>query len=136
MSASAQRTFQTAQSRVETFLAGGYANDFIPVRRNSKQPYDEEWPQRTYAPADFQPNDNIGLKMGGYADVDLDCSEASNLAPAFLPPAPAIFGHSSKPLSHRLYQPDVPFPSLKFRDPVPDAKGKHGNLLELRCLTK
>ncbi len=50
---------------------------------------------------------NIGVLMGepsgGLVDVDLDCPEALELAPHFLPATGATFGRKSKPRSHWLY---------------------------------
>jgi len=127
---------RNAQTCVSALLAGGYADHFVPCREQSKKPCDEAWPQRTYTPADFQPEDNIGLKMGRYADADFDCREAVKLASHFLPPTSATFGHRSKPLSHQLYEPSAGFPSITIKDPVPNAEGKRKTLVELRCLTE
>jgi hypothetical protein len=54
----------------------------------------------------------LGPKSGGLCDVDLDCTEAVVLAPAFLPPTHAVFGRKSKPRSHYLY---------RIADPEPKA---------------
>src|SRR4051794_10307245 len=109
------RSRHPAQSFVAALQAAGYANHFVPCRERSKKPYDNEWPKRTYSPTDFQPADNFGLKLGRYADVDLDCREAIKLAPAFLSSTAALFGHRSKPLSHWLYEPNTPFPSIEIK---------------------
>src|SRR5882672_11165842 len=51
---------------------------------------------------------NIGVQLGhasgGLVDIDLDCPEAIELAPQYLPPTPAKFGRASKPSSHWLYR--------------------------------
>ena len=51
---------------------------------------------------------NIGVQLGspsgGLADIDLDCTEALELAETFLPPTLAVFGRPSKPRSHCLYR--------------------------------
>jgi hypothetical protein len=50
---------------------------------------------------------NVGVQLGavsgGLVDVDLDDLSAIGLAPEFLPPTGAVFGHNSKPCSHQLY---------------------------------
>lgn len=65
-----------------------------------------EWASVTVTPADFQPGENVGIKLGapsgGLVDVDLDCDEAVRLAPLFLPPT-STFGRASKPASHWIY---------------------------------
>ena len=50
---------------------------------------------------------NVGVQLGahsnGLTDVDLDCTEAVELAPELLPPTDAVFGRASKPRSHFLF---------------------------------
>jgi hypothetical protein len=54
-------------------------------------------------------------------DIDLDCDEAIDLAPRFLPDTGAIFGRKSKLRSHLLYVCD-PLPATKkFMDPTDQA---------------
>lgn len=64
------------------------------------------WANRTDGPADFAPQDNIGVRLGepsGWlVDVDIDAPEERELAPAFLPPT-MTFGRASSPFSHWLY---------------------------------
>jgi primase-like protein/bifunctional DNA primase/polymerase-like protein len=45
----------------------------------------------------------LGPPSGELVDIDLDCSEALELADLYLPPTAAEFGRKSKPRSHRLY---------------------------------
>jgi|SRR5215471_16982880 len=53
----------------------------------------------------------------GLVDVDLDCEEAIELAPLYLPETGAIFGRKSAPKSHWLYIADgANF--AKFDDPI------------------
>src|SRR5262249_48793560 len=80
----------------------------VPVRRNKKKPIGTGWQQRPFDAAQFNGNaQNIAIQLGavsgGLVDVDLDTMLAVGLAPEFLPPTDAIFGHRSKPCSHQLY---------------------------------
>ena len=69
---------------------------------------------------------NVGVVLGptsnGLTDVDLDCSEAIDLAPQVLPPTGAIFGRQSAPASHWLYRSSLASTlgkaTIKFQDPT------------------
>ena len=62
---------------------------------------------------------NVGAQMGpmsrGLTDVDLDCVEAVELAPYFLPRTGAIYGRASKKRSHYLYICGDPDPKASIR---------------------
>jgi len=84
----------------------------VPVSRNTKKPIGTGWQQRPFDAAQFNGNaQNIAIQLGavsgGLVDVDLDTMLAVGLAPEFLPPTDAIFGHRSKPCSHQLYITDL-----------------------------
>lgn len=83
----------------------------IPVGYRTKQPTEKEWThfQVSQERLDhFFGSDsiNIGVLLGkpsnGLIDIDLDCDEAVQLAPRFLPPT-IYFGRKSNPQSHWLY---------------------------------
>lgn len=88
----------------------------VPVGFRSKRPahngrYLKNWQELRLKPVELSRyfNDepqNIGVLLGdpsdGLVDVDLDCVEAIELAPAFLPDT-ATFGRASAQLSHRLF---------------------------------
>lgn len=84
----------------------------VLLQPRSKKPVHDGWTNRFYDPGslerEFLDGQNLGVLLGepsgGLADVDLDSAEAIILAPAFLPPTGAVFGHRSKPRSHWLYQ--------------------------------
>jgi hypothetical protein len=83
------------------------------------------------AAAHFDGVGNIGVILGeasgGLVDIDLDCSEAIELAPEHLPTTEAIFGRQGKPRSHWLYRVNGNAPTLQIRDPL-----TREMLLELR----
>jgi P4 family phage/plasmid primase-like protien len=84
----------------------------VPVSRKSKKPIGKKWQERPFDPAQFDGNaQNVAIQLGdassGLTDVDLDSTTAIGLAPEFLPPTDAIFGHRSKPCSHQLYITDL-----------------------------
>ena len=61
-----------------------------------------------------------GIPGSNLVDVDLDCDEAVQLAPNYLPATPAIWGRPGNPMSHLLYQitpTDAPTQLLKLTDP-------------------
>lgn len=82
----------------------------VPLRPRTKACKDEDWRRRVYAPEEFGPHDNIGIRLPGPNDkrlvrlvaVDFDAPEAVALAWEFLPPAPA-WGRASKAVSQALY---------------------------------
>jgi putative DNA primase/helicase len=60
----------------------------------------------------------LGEPSGGLVDVDLDSTEAVQLASSFLPPTGMVFGRPGKPASHWLYKVSEPGGAQKFTDPV------------------
>ena len=72
----------------------------------------------------------LGEPSGDLTDVNLDCSEAIQLAPQFLPPT-LSFGRPSKPKSHWLFTAKGA-ETERFSDPIPDEDSKHKTLVELR----
>ena len=109
----------------------------IPVLHRSKRPFNEDWPSLRIAEeavaTHFTENQNVGVLLGepsGWlVDVDLDCDEAVELAPEFLPPTGAIFGRPSRTRSHWLYT----SPGLASRSyPAPNAAGQSEMVVEIR----
>jgi hypothetical protein len=60
----------------------------------------------------------LGSLLGGLVGIDLDCPEPLLLADYFLPYTEAMFGHASKPKSHRLYTCHPLASFEKLEDPV------------------
>ena len=95
----------------QNYIARGWSP--IPVVYRDKRPdAGEGWGKlrlsEQSAPEYFnRQRQNIGVILGdasgGLVDIDLDCPEARDLAPHFLPDTDAIFGRSSHPKSHYLY---------------------------------
>jgi len=107
----------------------------VPIPARSKAPKMAGWGKRHFRADEFgrafAGADNIGLILGprsaGLVDIDLDCREAVALADIYLPVTQAVFGRTSKPRSHRLYQaPDAVYEA--FADP-----GAGDVLLDLRA---
>lgn len=112
----------------------------VPVPYKSKAPIDEGWPSKIVneetAPRYFDGEaQNIGVRLGelsgGLADVDLDCAEAIDAAPAFLLRT-RTFGRASKRFSHWLYETELAgvetAATIKFMDTQKPAK----HILEIR----
>lgn len=62
----------------------------------------------------------LGEPSGNLVDIDLDCPEALELAPQFLPAGARLFGRKSKRKSHWVYRLSEPLPSKQFYDPDTD----------------
>ncbi len=83
----------------------------LPIPLREKGPRDKGWPDLRLKLEDLSEHfggaGNIGLLLGepsgGLTDVDLDCPEAIELAPQYLPPTLAITGRASAPNSHWWY---------------------------------
>jgi hypothetical protein len=106
----------------------------VPIPRGEKGPKLPEWGKLHLSPADlpryFGNSENVGIilgpKSGSLVDVDLDCSEALEIADLYLPVTQAVFGRPSKPRSHRLFI-AVNVIHEAFADPIDGT-----TLLELR----
>jgi P4 family phage/plasmid primase-like protien len=107
------------------FLSQGWVT--IPVGYRDKAPLWKDWQAGTLEVAKqaFEKNFpestpvNVGIVLGaasgGLVDVDLDCPEALELAPIFLPPT-ITFGRDSTRASHWLYISAID--TEKFQDPL------------------
>jgi hypothetical protein len=96
------------------------------------------WPRHHARPRDFEHPavSGVGLRLGRLADVDCDCGEAVELAPAFLP-ATFTFGRASVGRAHWLYVPTTTVVSLQVRDPHRAAKdGTKSTIVELRGVSR
>jgi hypothetical protein len=122
------------------YIARGWSPVPIPYRK--KGPLGAKWQKlridATTAPKHFNGGpQNVGVQMGeasgGLIDSDLDCAEAIEIAPYFLPKTNAIFGRTSSRNSHWLYVSDLHTTTDKavftFEDPTRKADAM---LLELR----
>jgi hypothetical protein len=95
----------------------------VPLQPKSKKPIHTDWPNRRLKPdeldREFAGDRNIGLLLGDrLADIDLDCAEARWLGARYLPPTGAIFGRSSTPRAHYLYECEpAGFRTAQFEDP-------------------
>jgi len=105
----------------------------LPIKRGEKAPKIAGWRHFKCEPGDvarwFGRPCNVGVMLGaqsgGIVDVDLDCPEAIELAPQFLP-VTRTFGRASKPASHWIFRAEPLVGTAQFRDP------EGGMLCELR----
>ena len=94
---------------MENYIRKGW--QIIPIPKGSKAPVLRDWTKLNITEEDihqyFSNGENVGVKLGSpsnwLVDIDLDCEEAIQAAPYFLPATGAVFGRSSKPYSHYLY---------------------------------
>jgi hypothetical protein len=83
----------------------------VPIVRGEKMPIGKDWQTKLYSHPDiehvFSHECSIGVMLGepsnGLVDIDLDCPEAIELAPLYLPPTPAITGRANNKGSHWWY---------------------------------
>ena len=72
----------------------------VPLAPQTKRATTREWPEIDFTPEHFAPGDNLGLRsVNGLVFVDVDCPEAVQMANAFLPATPTIYGRPM-PQSH------------------------------------
>jgi len=106
----------------------------VPTPLREKAPQLREWGKLRVTlddiPRYFGNGANVGVilgsKSGWLVDIDLDCTEALDIADLYLPVTRAEFGRQSKPRSHRLFI-AVGATHEAFADPLDGA-----TLLELR----
>lgn len=105
----------------------------VPIVRGEKRAA-TNWSKKTYAADDFKPDDNIAGKCGepsGWrVDIDLDASEAVQVAKLLLPITGLIHGRPGKSDSHYWFICDGA-KTAQFTD-VKDTLGKTGMLVEVR----
>lgn len=125
MSSAAVKSVPGLFQAATAYVTRGYA--VVPVYPRSKRPIRDKWPEVRVTAAQvseaFEGDRNVGIILGsasgGLTDVDLDCPEAIELAPLFLPHTPVKTGRASKPQSHWWYitQGDQ---YVAHKDPVSD----------------
>ena len=104
---------------IEWYAELGWA--LVPLVRGGNMPRADVasgWSSYRLARADvratFADGCNVGVLLGepshGLLDGDLDCKEALELAPLFLPDDPLTFGRLSTPKAHALYIGSSPAP--------------------------
>ncbi len=114
------------------YIGRGWA--VVPVPFKSKRPAGDAWQNLRVTEADARQwfngqAQNVGVLMGAVsgdlADIDLDCAEATAVAPFFLP-VTRTFGRASKRCSHWLYKTELAaiedVATIKFTDTQKPAK--------------
>ena len=109
---------------------------YVPLKPREKIPIGYRWPDNLLSPEVVLARhnsiqNNIGIANGnpsGIVDVDLDCSEATQLASALLPEALATFGHDGNDRGHWLLYCSNPGKTKQFTCPNTGA-----TLVELRA---
>jgi hypothetical protein len=110
-------SFVDAREAARLYISLGWYP--IPLHPDTKKCRDDDWQKRgqlgerpDYVPEDFQPGDNVGIRLISAKDqyhtlklvgVDLDCEEAVTAAKSFLPDSMAAWGRKSKAISQVLY---------------------------------
>ena len=114
--------FKDAFSAVRCYIERGCA--VIPIPPRSKAPTRSNWPK--FRPdletmeKDFQADGNVGLLLGepsgGLVDIDLDCSQAIDLAADWLPQTGWVHGRHTKARSHFWYRCEEGLRPAKYSD--------------------
>ena len=76
--------------------------DITPCRQ--KEAFTKKWQTETLTAKDFKPNDNIGLKLKGIIDFDIDNPVAQKFIKKYLKSCGAIYGRKHNPESHYLFK--------------------------------
>jgi predicted P-loop ATPase len=106
----------------------------IPLEPGAKACKDSDWLERVYVPEEFEPEDNLGLRLVSASDpralklvgLDLDAAEAVDVAEDLLPPTGAAWGRPGKKVSQALYVSPLE-KTVVFKDLVTG-----GTVLEIR----
>jgi hypothetical protein len=114
-------------------------SEVIPLRGKVPTLYGRPftgWQTHEFHRADFgQPGlTGVGIRLGRVVDVDCDCPEAVELAPAFLPPT-FTFGRPSVGRAHWLYLPNEPVVTKQYADPNAGPHAESTMIVELRALS-
>ena len=93
----------------------------LPLPAGKKGPGINDWQHGGHEDVAFNGEGNIGLILGevghGLVCVDLDCDEAIELAPKFLPDTPAVIGRAGRKRCHWFYRCDESGKKASFNDP-------------------
>ena len=71
---------------------------------SQKKAYTKDWQKKKLTAKDFKPNDNIGLKLKGITDFDIDNPIAQKFIKKYLKSCAAIYGRKNNPESHYLFK--------------------------------
>ena len=99
----------TPYQAAESYLERGWFPIYVEYK--TKNPDGEHWQNRRISKENIhtrfnKKEQNVGILLGisnGLIDVDLDCPEAVELAPFFLPPTHLKGGRGERPNSHWFY---------------------------------
>src|SRR5918995_332267 len=86
----------------------------VPIPHSAKSPMAPKWQEKQFVADDFDNHGNVGLRLDGLADGDMDSTYALKLAPHFMPQTTIVFGRPSKPRSHYVYRPDKGMKYVKY----------------------
>ncbi len=118
-----QLNAMAADEAAKVYLAEGGSPIPVPRRGSHKDPGVKNWQKHRFTHGEFEPDDNIGLKLGAELrkgfyvidiDLDLKMSGASAVLDAMLPTSSRVFGRPSAPRSHRLYLATRPLVGVRY----------------------
>lgn len=127
-------SFLNAHDAAEFYISLGWYP--IPLHPGTKECKDSDWRTHIYTPEEFNPEDNIGIRLVKSSDpdraiklvgIDLDAPECVAVSKSFLPPSRGGWGRKTKDVSQVLYVSDFEKPVV-FKDLVAGDK----TLIEIR----
>ena len=112
----------------------------VEVEPTTKKPVRDNWTQPVEDFNGLFEDDrlNIGVLLGepyNLTDIDFDAGETTWAWIEYDIPTGLVFGHASKPASHRFYYSDPAASTHRYIDPAA-GEGQQACLIEQRCLTR
>ena len=81
--------------------------DIIPCEKNSKQPKGSNWQNQITKIENFSNDDNIGLHLINYIDIDIDNPVCKHFLEQIKSKSNLIYGRDSNPEAHILFKGNI-----------------------------
>jgi len=118
---------------IDEYISKGF--DIIPCQKNSKQPKGLNWQDQITDKNNFSENDNIGLHLLNFIDIDIDNPFCHKFLDQIKSKSNLIYGRKSNPNSHILFKGKSKFKKWSFPKEFENYFSKFdkkGTILELR----
>ena len=97
---------------IDEYISKGF--DIIPCQKNSKQPKGLNWQDQITDKNNFSENDNIGLHLLNFIDIDIDNPFCHKFLDQIKSKSNLIYGRKSNPNSHILFKGKSKFKKWSF----------------------
>ena len=88
--------------------------DIIPCEKNSKQPKGSNWQNQITKIENFSSDDNIGLHLINYIDIDIDNPVCKHFLEQIKSKSNLIYGRDSNPEAHILFKGNINYKKWTF----------------------